>query len=139
MDIKHVFSLNPLLPAYQAPQLQVQTTMHPLTWVEFDGGLKEIGHSGSGFTFDNESPRHKIWLEPFRLAARPCQYGSRKDRETPSACNESMAGRGRGCDDRRLRNRETRGGKGVSHDQVKEWIESWGGKHERPAPNGSRT
>ena len=71
MDIKHVFSLNPLLPAYQAPQLQVQATAHPLSWVDFDGGLKEIGHSGSGFAFDNESPRHKIWLEPFRLAARP--------------------------------------------------------------------
>jgi ergothioneine biosynthesis protein EgtB len=71
MDIKHVFSLNPLLPAYQAPQLQAQATAHPLSWVDFDGGLKEIGHSGSGFAFDNESPRHKIWLEPFRLAARP--------------------------------------------------------------------
>jgi ergothioneine biosynthesis protein EgtB len=71
MDIKHVFSLNPLLPAYQAPQLQVQATAHALSWADFDGGLKEIGHSGSGFAFDNESPRHKIWLEPFRLAARP--------------------------------------------------------------------
>ena len=75
MDIKHVFSVNPLLPAYQAPQLQMQATVHPLTWVEFDGGLKEIGHSGSGFAFDNETPRHKIWLEPFRLAARPVTCG----------------------------------------------------------------
>ena len=75
MDIKHVFSLNPLLPAYQAPQLQVQATEHPLNWVEFDGGLKEIGHSASGFAFDNESPRHKIWLDPFRLASRPATCG----------------------------------------------------------------
>ena len=75
MDIKHVFSLNPLLPAYQAPQLQVQATVHPLTWVDFAGGLKEIGHAGSGFAFDNESPRHKVWLEPFRLAARPVSCG----------------------------------------------------------------
>jgi ergothioneine biosynthesis protein EgtB len=75
MDIKHVFSLNPLLPAYQAPQLQVQAAAHPVSWVDFDGGLKEIGHSGSGFAFDNESPRHKIWLEPFRLAARPVTCG----------------------------------------------------------------
>ena len=56
MDIKHVFSLNPLLPAYQAPQLQVQATAQPLAWVEFAGGLKEIGHSGAGFAFDNETP-----------------------------------------------------------------------------------
>src|SRR5205823_1867338 len=41
MDIKHVFSLNPLLPAYQAPQLQVQATVGPLPWVGFAGGLKE--------------------------------------------------------------------------------------------------
>jgi ergothioneine biosynthesis protein EgtB len=75
MDIKHVFSLNPLLPSYQAPQLQVQATAHPLAWVDFDGGLKEIGHSGTGFVFDNETPRHKIWLEPFRLAARPVTCG----------------------------------------------------------------
>jgi ergothioneine biosynthesis protein EgtB len=75
MDIKHVFSLNPLLPAYQAPQLQVQTAVHRLSWVDFDCGLKEIGHTGSGFAFDNESPRHKVWLEPFRLAARPVTCG----------------------------------------------------------------
>jgi ergothioneine biosynthesis protein EgtB len=75
MDIKHVFSLNPLLPAYQAPQLQVQTDVRPLAWVDFTGGLKEIGHPGSGFAFDNESPRHNVWLEPFRLAARPVTCG----------------------------------------------------------------
>jgi ergothioneine biosynthesis protein EgtB len=75
MDIKHVFSLNPLLPAYQAPQLQVQASVSSLPWVDFAGGLKEIGHSGSGFAFDNESPRHKVWIEPFRLAARPVTCG----------------------------------------------------------------
>src|SRR6202030_652994 len=62
MDIKHVFSRNPLLPAYQAPQLQVQAAAHPVSWVDFDGGLKEIGPAGSVFAFNNESPRHKIWL-----------------------------------------------------------------------------
>ena len=71
MDIKHVFSLNPLQPAYQAPQLHVQATAQPLTWVDFAGGLKEIGHAGAAFAFDNETPRHKVWFEPFRLAARP--------------------------------------------------------------------
>jgi ergothioneine biosynthesis protein EgtB len=71
MDIKHVFSINPLLPAYRAPQLYVQAPGAPLSWVDFAGGLKEIGHLGSDFAFDNETPRHKTWLEPFRLAARP--------------------------------------------------------------------
>jgi ergothioneine biosynthesis protein EgtB len=75
MDVKHVFSVNPLLPAYQAPQLQVQVPLQPLAWIDFDGGLKEIGHRGTGFAFDNETPPHKVWLEPFRLAARPTTCG----------------------------------------------------------------
>jgi len=71
MDIKHVFSVNPLLPAYQAPRPQVRGPAARPAWVEFAGGLVEIGHSGSAFAFDNEKPRHKVWLEPFRLATRP--------------------------------------------------------------------
>jgi len=69
MDIKHVLSLNPLLPAYAgAPS----PTSEPdaLGWVEFDGGLVEIGHDGDGFSFDNELPRHQTWLQPYRLADR---------------------------------------------------------------------
>jgi ergothioneine biosynthesis protein EgtB len=75
MDIKHVFSCNPLLPAYRAPQLHVQALASPLDWVDVTGGLEEIGHNGSGFAFDNEGPRHKVWLEPFRLATRPVTCG----------------------------------------------------------------
>jgi len=75
MDIKHVFSINPLLPAYQAPQPQIAAPVAPLDWVEVAGGLVEIGHRGSGFAFDNETPRHKVWLEPFRLATRPVTCG----------------------------------------------------------------
>ena len=70
MDIKHVFSINPLLPAYQAPQPQIAAPEPPLAWIDFAGGLIEIGHRGNGFAFDNELPRHKVWLEPFRLASR---------------------------------------------------------------------
>ena len=75
MDIKHVFSVNPLLPAYQAPRPQIRGSTTPLAWVEFAGGLVEIGHSGSAFSFDNETPRHRVWLEPFRLATRPVSCG----------------------------------------------------------------
>jgi ergothioneine biosynthesis protein EgtB len=75
MDIKHVFSINPLLPAYQAPQPQIAAPVAPLDWIEVAGGLVEIGHRGSGFAFDNETPRHKVWLDPFRLATRPVTCG----------------------------------------------------------------
>ena len=69
MDIKHVLSLNPLHPVYGgvAPELSQPDRMG---WVDFDGGLVEIGHDGSGFSFDNELPRHPQWLAPFRLADR---------------------------------------------------------------------
>jgi ergothioneine biosynthesis protein EgtB len=75
MDIKHVFSINPLQPAYQAPQPTIAAPPRPLQWVDFAGGLVEIGHHGSGFAFDNETPCHKVWLEPFRLATRPATCG----------------------------------------------------------------
>lgn len=70
MDIKHAFSVNPIAPAY-APQPDRPPAMAvPLEWTTFDGGLVEIGHAGDGFAFDNEGPRHKVWLEPFRMANR---------------------------------------------------------------------
>ncbi|MGH7045707.1 MAG: ergothioneine biosynthesis protein EgtB [Stellaceae bacterium] len=75
MDIKHVFSVNPLLPAYQAPQPQIAAVTSPLGWFAHPGGLVEIGHRGTGFAFDNETPRHKVWLEPFRLGSRPVSCG----------------------------------------------------------------
>jgi len=75
MDIKHVFSVNPLLPAYQPPRRRTAAQVAPLDWVELDGGLVQIGHDGDGFAFDNEGPRHRVWLEPFRLATRPVTCG----------------------------------------------------------------
>jgi len=76
MDIKHVFSVNPLLPSYQAPRLSAVPAAEPARgWVAFAGGLVEIGHRGNGFAFDNEGPRHKVWLEPFRLATHPVSCG----------------------------------------------------------------
>ena len=75
MDIKHVFSLNPLLPAYQPPRRRATTEAAPVTFVAHPGGLMEIGHAGADFAFDNEGPRHRVWLDPFRLASRPVTCG----------------------------------------------------------------
>ena len=79
MDIKHVFSMNPLLPAYQAPRPHAAARARSPAWVEFAGGLDEIGHAGPGFAFDNEGPRHKVWLEPFRIASQPVSCGEYLD------------------------------------------------------------
>ena len=70
MDIKHVLWLNPLAPAYRPAEPAERAGAPALDWLDFDGGLVEIGHDGAGFAFDNEGPRHKVWLEPFRLASR---------------------------------------------------------------------
>jgi ergothioneine biosynthesis protein EgtB len=75
MDIKHVFSINPLLPAYQPPRRRSSGVATEPEWVEFRGGLVKIGHESEGFAFDNETPRHRVWLEPFRLANRPVTCG----------------------------------------------------------------
>lgn len=69
-DILHAFSRNPLRPAYgQVPPPSGAAA--PLRWVAFAGGLHEIGAAATGFAFDNERPRHRVYLEPFRLASRP--------------------------------------------------------------------
>ena len=79
MDIKHVFSMNPLLPAYQAQPIHALGTDSSTRMAEFAGGLVEIGHGGPGFAFDNEGPRHRQWLEPFRLADRLATCGEYRD------------------------------------------------------------
>jgi dimethylhistidine N-methyltransferase len=71
MDILHLFAQSPLQPAYAPPRHPAPAgAPDPLRFVGFEGGLVEIGHSGEGFAFDNEGPRHKVWLEPFELADR---------------------------------------------------------------------
>jgi ergothioneine biosynthesis protein EgtB len=75
MDIKHLLSCNPLRPAYRRRQPALSGDAAPIGWTEFEGGLAEIGHAGNGFAFDNEGPRHRVWLEPFALATRPVSCG----------------------------------------------------------------
>jgi dimethylhistidine N-methyltransferase len=71
MDVLHLFGQSPLSPAYAPPRSQppVDPTP-PQAFTPFAGGLAEIGRAASGFAFDNERPRHRVWLEPFRLADR---------------------------------------------------------------------
>jgi len=70
-DIKHALWTNPLRPAYlELPFENLNAVTAPLGWVEYTGGLVEIGHPGDGFCFDNELPQHRVYLEPFALASR---------------------------------------------------------------------
>ena len=76
MDIKHAFHQNPLYPAYQPIPTNTGASQHTaLSWSCFDGGLVCIGDTGSEFSFDNERPQHRVWLNPFELANRPVSNG----------------------------------------------------------------
>jgi ergothioneine biosynthesis protein EgtB len=78
-DIKHALFTNPLHPAYleTAPSPQQETTIAPpLEWTDFTPGLTAVGltpdpNSIDAFAFDNETPRHPVYIAPFRLANRP--------------------------------------------------------------------
>ncbi len=73
-DIKHVFATNPLKPALR--ELAVSDATAPeLSWTTFEPGLIEVGFDGEGFSFDNEHPRHRVFLEPFELADRAVTNG----------------------------------------------------------------
>ncbi len=96
-DIKHAFFTNPLHPVYvhrssssassasspdQAESADPFTTIAPpLRWLSFTPGslrrpgIVEVGISPDpndlhAFAFDNETPRHTIYLPPFQLASR---------------------------------------------------------------------
>ena len=74
-DLKHLFSFNPLHPAYQTRAIESNATVKPMGWSGYDGGLVSIGHDGKGFAFDNEGPRHRVYLQPYRLASRSVTNG----------------------------------------------------------------
>jgi ergothioneine biosynthesis protein EgtB len=74
-DVKHMLSRNPLKPAYQKQWPLTPIRARAPRWVGFGGGLYEIGHAGAGFAFDNETPRHRVWLEDFEVASHPVTHG----------------------------------------------------------------
>jgi ergothioneine biosynthesis protein EgtB len=69
-DVKHLLAQNPIAPAYDGDAMTPDAAPLPLAFLEFDGGLVEIGHDGRGFAFDNELPRHRSYVAPFELASR---------------------------------------------------------------------
>ena len=75
-DIKHVFAQNPLHPVFHERKINIVSAKPaPLSFVEFDEAVVEIGHEGSEFSYDNEGPRHRALVLPFSLATRPITNG----------------------------------------------------------------
>ncbi|MBS0292984.1 MAG: ergothioneine biosynthesis protein EgtB [Proteobacteria bacterium] len=67
-DILYLLWCNPLWPAYSERWAAPAPGSEAPAWQRFEGGLVEIGHKGAGFAFDNELPRHTVYLQPCELA-----------------------------------------------------------------------
>ena len=74
-DLKHLLSRNPLRPAYQKPWPLTPVRARKRGWIDVAAGRYEIGHDGPGFCFDNEAPRHRVWLDAYRIATHPVTHG----------------------------------------------------------------
>ncbi len=82
-DLKHLLSKNPLKPAYQSRWPLTAIEGRKPRWHKYEGGLIAIGatrphtnvNSQENFFFDNETPRHRVFLEPFEIASHPVTHG----------------------------------------------------------------
>lgn len=78
-DIKVLLFANPLYPAYHTPDgpnTDAASASPPeLRWVRIEEGLRQIGHAGDDFAYDNETPRHRVWVDAFEIADRPVTNG----------------------------------------------------------------
>ncbi|MEF8794731.1 ergothioneine biosynthesis protein EgtB [Thiohalorhabdus sp.] len=78
MDLKHLFATNSLEPVYSEATVGGGQPAPTMEWLAFEPGVRHIGHNGGGFAYDNEGPRHRVFLEPFELASRPVTCGEFK-------------------------------------------------------------
>ena len=69
-DLKHHLFSQPLTPAYRPVPAHDGAEPAALQFTAVDGGLCDIGHAGGAFGFDNEFPRHRVWLEPLEITDR---------------------------------------------------------------------
>jgi ergothioneine biosynthesis protein EgtB len=74
-DVKHMLSHNPMRPAYREGPARIAGCSVDRAWLRHKGDLRELGHDGAGFAFDNEGPRHQVFLEDFDLASQPVTNG----------------------------------------------------------------
>ena len=69
MDVLHLFAQSPLKPAYRPRSTRDRGGATGRFQLR-PGGLIDVGHAGGRFAFDNESPRHRVWLQPFEISDR---------------------------------------------------------------------
>ena len=70
-DIKHVFSCHPMRPPVsRSLQIAPSVPVDAYSFSSGESGIREVGHTGRGFAFDNETPRHDALLHPHRIGDR---------------------------------------------------------------------
>ncbi|HEX6268423.1 MAG TPA: ergothioneine biosynthesis protein EgtB [Burkholderiales bacterium] len=69
-DLKHLLSRNPLQPSYSQRKAPAGSAVAEMRFVAFPEGMRQIGHDGGSFAFDNEAPRHRVYLRAYALAER---------------------------------------------------------------------
>lgn len=75
-DVKHLLAHNPTWPVYRPRATEPAAADPPaVTFRAYGEGLYDVGHDGTGFAFDNEGPRHRVFLQPFELATRLVTVG----------------------------------------------------------------
>ena len=68
-DMLHAFAAHPLCPAITTEWREPGRPDQPTTFVACPDGLHSLGHDGRGFCFDNEGPRHTVFLQPYVIAS----------------------------------------------------------------------
>ena len=74
-DILHLMSRNPTNPVLYSSFARSERESRAIEWIGHPSGVAHVGHAGEGFAFDNESPRHRVWIDAFELASRPVTNG----------------------------------------------------------------
>jgi ergothioneine biosynthesis protein EgtB len=75
-DVKHIFANDPSRPIYKERSYQpVTADTTNLVFHAISGGMYEIGASDPPFAYDNEFPRHRVFLDDFRIANRTVTCG----------------------------------------------------------------
>jgi len=68
-DIKYILGNNPLFPVYKAGAFEQTVQAGKSNFISIAPGVYDIGFEGEGFCFDNELGRHKVYLQPYSIAA----------------------------------------------------------------------
>jgi len=77
-DALHALAQNPLYPVFHADWREPDSAAGTARFLDGPTGVIEIGHNAgasAGFAFDSETPRHRAFLEPYRIADRLVSNG----------------------------------------------------------------